>query len=131
MARYDFTARAVEDLKEIGRYTRKTWGLEQTHRYREELEIAFQKLSLSPNVGHKRDAIAAGVRSFTLRYVARPEGETSNSFEADRLFETLAEWGHESGCARRRAAPVKVHHDSSLRSIARFFRSPASCSICD
>ena len=42
MARYDFTARAVEDLKEIGHYTRKTWGLEQARRYREELEIAFR-----------------------------------------------------------------------------------------
>jgi len=97
MARYDFTARAVEDLKEIGRYTRKTWGLEQARRYREELEIAFQKLSLSPNVGRQRDTIAAGVRSFRVAahiafYVQQKDGITilrvlHPSMDVDAAFE--------------------------------------------
>jgi toxin ParE1/3/4 len=63
---YEFTARAAADLREIARYTRKTWGIEQARRYREELEIALQKLSLSPNVGRPREAIAPGVRSFRV-----------------------------------------------------------------
>lgn len=66
MARYAFTARATADLKEIGRYTRKTWGLEQARHYREELEIALQKLSMSPDIGRRREAIASGVRSFRV-----------------------------------------------------------------
>lgn len=66
MPLYEFTARAAADLQEIARYTRKTWGIEQARRYREELEIALQKLSLNPNVGRQRDSIAPGVRSFRV-----------------------------------------------------------------
>lgn len=81
IARYDFTAQAAADLKEIGRYTRKTWGLAQARRYREELEIALQKLSLSPNMGRQREAIAPGVRSFRVAahvafYVQTKDGIT-------------------------------------------------------
>jgi len=63
MFRYEFTDRAAADLLEIGRYTKQTWGIEQARRYREELEVALQRLSLAPNVGRPREAIAPGVRS--------------------------------------------------------------------
>lgn len=81
MSRFDFTARAAADLRDIGRYTKKTWGIEQARRYREELEIALQKLSLSPNVGRQRESIAPGVRSFRVAshiafYVQRNDGIT-------------------------------------------------------
>lgn len=81
MARYDLTARAAADLKEIGRYTKEAWGLEQARRYREELEIALQKLSLSPKAGRQREVIAPGVRSFRVAahiafYVQRKDGIT-------------------------------------------------------
>jgi len=46
MPRYEFTARAVEDLREIGRYTKQAGGVVQARRYREELELALKKLSL-------------------------------------------------------------------------------------
>jgi toxin ParE1/3/4 len=97
MSRYDFTARAAADLREIGRYTKKTWGTEQARRYREELEIALQKLSLSPNVGRQREAIAPGVRSFRVAshiafYVQRNDGITilrllHPSMDVDAAFE--------------------------------------------
>jgi toxin ParE1/3/4 len=97
MARFDLTARAAADLKEIGRYTRLTWGLEQARRYREELEIALQKLSLSPDVGRQRAAIAPGVRSFRVAahiafYVQRKDGITvlrilHPSMDVDAAFE--------------------------------------------
>jgi toxin ParE1/3/4 len=81
MARYELTARAAADLREIGRYTKQTWGLEQARHYREELEIALQKLSLSPHVGRRREAIAPGVRSFRVAthvafYVQSKDGIT-------------------------------------------------------
>lgn len=62
-ARYKFTTPAAEDLRGIIRYTRATWGVERARHYREELEIALQKLSLSPDVGRLRESIAPGVRS--------------------------------------------------------------------
>lgn len=96
-ARYDFTARAAADLKEIGRYTRQTWGIERARRYREELEIALQKLSLYPNVGRGREVLAPGVRSFKVAahiafYVQREDGITvlrllHPSMDVDRAFE--------------------------------------------
>ena len=42
MPRYEFTARAVEDLGEIGRYTKQAGGVVQARRYREELELALK-----------------------------------------------------------------------------------------
>lgn len=63
MARCEFTAQAVEDLREIGHYTRKTWGLAQARRYREELELSLKKLSLNPLMGPAREEIAKRVRS--------------------------------------------------------------------
>lgn len=81
MARYVLTTRAAADLREIARYTKKTWGLEQARRYREELEVALQKLSLTPHVGRQRDAIAPGVCSFRVAahiafYVSDRDGIT-------------------------------------------------------
>ncbi|SFW25908.1 type II toxin-antitoxin system RelE/ParE family toxin [Nitrosovibrio sp. Nv17] len=50
----------------MGRYTKQTWGNAQARRYREELELALKKLSLSPRIGLERDEIAPQVRSFTV-----------------------------------------------------------------
>ncbi len=66
MARCEFTAQAVEDLREIGEYTRETWRLAQARRYREELELSLEKLSLTPLMGHARAEIAENVRSFPV-----------------------------------------------------------------
>jgi toxin ParE1/3/4 len=81
MAGFNFTALAAKDLRDIGRYTRKTWGLEQARRYREELELALQKLALTPSMGLPRLDIAPRVRSFPVAshvafYVARRGGIT-------------------------------------------------------
>jgi toxin ParE1/3/4 len=48
------------------RYTKQKWGAQQVRRYREELDLALQQLSLAPEVGQKREAIAPGVRSFRV-----------------------------------------------------------------
>lgn len=103
MGRYEFTAQAAAGLKEIGRYTKETWGLRQTRRYREELEIPLQKLSLSPDIGRQREAIAAGVRSFrvaahiafcvqredgiTVLRLLHPSMDVDAAFERDRREE--------------------------------------------
>jgi len=81
MPSYEFTAQAMEDLREIVRYTKQTWGLEQTRRYREELELALTKLSLNPNLGRLRDEVIPGIRSSRVGehiafYVPRDNGLT-------------------------------------------------------
>lgn len=66
MSGFDLTLRATADLLEIVRYTHRKWGDAQAQRYREELDLALQHLSLTPDVGRKRDAIAPGLRSFAV-----------------------------------------------------------------
>jgi len=66
MSQYVLTPLAVEDMREIARYTEKHWGATQTERYGEELELALQRLSLAPGIGKTRDAIAPGLRSFRV-----------------------------------------------------------------
>jgi toxin ParE1/3/4 len=66
MSRYELAPSAATDLVEIFRYTKQKWGPQQVRRYREELELALQQLSLAPEVGNRREAIAPGVRSFRV-----------------------------------------------------------------
>lgn len=81
MPGFNFTALAAKDLRDIGRYTKETWGLEQARRYREELELALQKLALTPSMGLPRSEIAPRLRSFPVAshvafYVERRGGIT-------------------------------------------------------
>ena len=66
MPRYDFTKRALEDLRDIARYTRETWGRKQARLYREEIELGIRKLTLSPGMGRVRADVAPSVRSFPI-----------------------------------------------------------------
>ena len=66
MPRYDFTQRALADLRNIARYTRETWGPKQARLYREELELGIRKLALAPGVGRARADVASSVRSFSV-----------------------------------------------------------------
>jgi toxin ParE1/3/4 len=101
MPRCEFTAKATEDLREIGRYTKHTWGNTQARRYREELELALRKLSMSPRIGLERDEIAPQVRSFTVAshtafYLPLKDGITvlrllHPSMDVERAFDLHAE----------------------------------------
>jgi toxin ParE1/3/4 len=66
MSGSELASHASADLLEIVRYTHRKWGDAQTARYREELELALQHLSLVPDAGRRRDAIAPGLRSFAV-----------------------------------------------------------------
>ena len=71
MPRYEFTQRALADLRAIARYTRETWGRQRERLYREELDLGIRKLVLSPLLGRVRADVAPTVRSFPIaRHVA-------------------------------------------------------------
>ncbi|MDN5752675.1 MAG: type II toxin-antitoxin system RelE/ParE family toxin [Nitrosospira sp.] len=105
MPRCEFTAKAVEDLRRISRYTKQAWGVAQARRYREELELALKKLSLSPHIGLERNEIAPEVRSFTVAshiafYLPRKDGITvlrllHPSMNIERAFNPFHEKPHE------------------------------------
>lgn len=95
--RHDFTAAAAADLREIGRYTKATWGASQARQYRCELELVLHKLGLNPGIGQERSDIAPRVRSFPVAshvafYTPRRGGITilrllHSSMDVGRAFE--------------------------------------------
>jgi toxin ParE1/3/4 len=64
MPTYRKTRRADEDLKEIYRYTRRTWGRTQAERYIRGLEQRFTALADNPLTGIAREDLRPeGLRS--------------------------------------------------------------------
>jgi toxin ParE1/3/4 len=65
MPTYRKTRRADDDLKEIYRYTRRTWGRDQAEHYIRGLEQRFRALADSPLAGIAREDLQPpGLRSF-------------------------------------------------------------------
>ena len=62
MARLRFSRQAEADLFDIGLYTFRTWGPEQTERYLRELEDCCQLLADRPGLGRACDEIRSGLR---------------------------------------------------------------------
>jgi toxin ParE1/3/4 len=68
MPGYRVTPRALEDLKNIGRYTEQQWGKSQRNTYLKALEKRFSWLAKNPQLGKHRKDAAEGYYSF-------PQGE--------------------------------------------------------
>jgi toxin ParE1/3/4 len=68
MPGYRVTPRALEDLKNIGRYTEQQWGKRQRNTYLRTLEKRFGWLAENPQLGKQRTVIAEG-------YYSLPQGE--------------------------------------------------------
>jgi len=62
------TPRALSDMKNIGRYTERTWGKAQRNQYLKNIEARFQWLAKNPLLGKHRTDISEGYYSF-------PEGQ--------------------------------------------------------
>lgn len=76
---YRIRPEAEKDLKGIARYTRRTWGLEQTRRYLRALHERMQELAANPNLGVTRHDVAEGYRSARIGHhhvFYRPEDDT-------------------------------------------------------
>jgi toxin ParE1/3/4 len=64
MLSYKFTQDARADLLNIRKYTLKTWGIEQSGKYLQELNKILQVLSDSPSIGVQRTDISLTTFSF-------------------------------------------------------------------
>lgn len=62
--KYRITPRARDDLKNIGRYTERTWGKIQRNVYLKEIEKRFQWLAENPLLGRHRIDISEGYYCF-------------------------------------------------------------------
>ncbi|HET9446735.1 MAG TPA: type II toxin-antitoxin system RelE/ParE family toxin [Steroidobacteraceae bacterium] len=79
MSRCELATAANADLLDIVRYTFQKWGPAQARSYREELELALQQLSLTPDLGRRRESVAPGLQSFPVAqhvafYAQRKDG---------------------------------------------------------
>ena len=66
MPAYRIRRAAEDDLREIARYTMRTWGSDQTVRYRHKLEECIAFLSRNPMLGRSCDAVFPGLRRFEV-----------------------------------------------------------------
>jgi toxin ParE1/3/4 len=64
MPGYRVTPRALEDLKNIGRYTEQQWGKRQRNAYLKALEKRLGWLAENPQLGKHRTDVAEGYYSF-------------------------------------------------------------------
>ena len=64
MPGFRVTPRALEDLKNIGRYTEQQWSKRQRNTYLRVLEKRFSRLAENPQLGKHRTDIAEGYYSF-------------------------------------------------------------------
>jgi toxin ParE1/3/4 len=65
MPSFTLTKLAMDDLREIGRYTQQHWGREQRNVYLRMLDGAFHQLAANPHKGKTCDEIRNGYRKFT------------------------------------------------------------------
>jgi toxin ParE1/3/4 len=64
MSTFRLTHAAKQDLLSIGRYTQKTWGIEQRNRYLAMLDGCFHLLAQEPQKGRACDEIRPGYRKY-------------------------------------------------------------------
>jgi toxin ParE1/3/4 len=57
---YRLTPRALEDMKAIGRYTLRQWGIRQRNQYLQDLDQRFKWLAAQPQLGKHRPDIEEG-----------------------------------------------------------------------
>ena len=64
MPPFCLTAKALEDLKSIGRFTENKWGRDQRNKYLAMLDSTFNSIAHQPGVGAICDYIRPGYRKY-------------------------------------------------------------------
>jgi toxin ParE1/3/4 len=64
MKKVKITPKALDDLREISRYTDKQWGRQQRFKYIKQLKNRFSYLAKRPQSGKKRDEIIGSPYSY-------------------------------------------------------------------
>jgi toxin ParE1/3/4 len=67
VAEIRISARAAMDIRDIARFTIRTFGVNQARRYRDDLQRCFESLADNPMLGRSAEALAAKLRRFELR----------------------------------------------------------------
>jgi toxin ParE1/3/4 len=86
MPGYKLTEAAKNDLRAISAYTKKTWGREQEHVYRETMRATLRMIAKNPAIGQKRDELAEGLRSFPVGHHIAYYVESSDEIVVARIL---------------------------------------------
>jgi toxin ParE1/3/4 len=85
---YQLSDAAQQDLREIQRYTRETWGVAQARAYLLELTAAFTKLARRPKLGRQRTDLDLKLRSYIAGKHLVFFRETASGIEVIRVLHT-------------------------------------------
>jgi toxin ParE1/3/4 len=87
MPLFTLTKRALDDLREIGRYTQGRWGREQRRTYLVQLDRCFRALAENPNQGERFDRVRPGYRKYpTGRHVIYYRTQSTDMIEIVRVL---------------------------------------------
>jgi toxin ParE1/3/4 len=79
MPGFTLTRRAIDDLREIARYTQEQWGREQRNLYLRMLDDSFRRLAANPGLGSDCGEIRFGYRKMIigrhLIFYRQPSGD--------------------------------------------------------
>jgi len=64
MPKFKISAKALDDLKSIGRYTSRKWGKTQRNKYLEMIDGSFQTISHQPELGMTCNDIKPGYKKY-------------------------------------------------------------------
>lgn len=87
MPRFFLTKLALDDLRDIGRYTQVRWGREQRRSYLAQLDDYFRALAENPSQGQRCDEIRPDYRKFLAgRHVIYYRVQTAEAIEIVRVL---------------------------------------------
>ena len=86
MPTFRLSAKSIEDLKSIGRFTLKSWGREQRNIYLSKLDDSFHRLADQPHLGSARDDILKGYRFYHVGRHMIFYRQTSTNIEIIRIL---------------------------------------------
>ncbi len=87
MPRFFLTKLALDDLRDIGRYTQARWGREQRRSYLSQLDDYFRALAENPRQGQRCDEIRPDYRKFLAgRHVIYYHVQTAEAIEIVRVL---------------------------------------------
>ena len=62
--RFKVSAKARNDLLQIGKYTELKWGKNQRNHYLKQLDEAFNLIAVNPRIGKNRSHVLTGYRGY-------------------------------------------------------------------
>ncbi len=94
MPKFSLTKQALEDLRDIGRYTQERWGREQRRHYLALLDRSFNDLAENPSQGQRCDEIREGYRKFpSARHVIFYRESVGAGIEVVRVLHERMDMG--------------------------------------